>query len=336
MEASATNAVEQTLRADFVVTAASGGTGTATGVSPLAASRIRQTPGVQTVSEIRGGQWGLDGRTMTLLAVDPKTVTQMHESDGQAGEATRQLDDESVLVRDDVAARHHWKVGDQVPMTFARTGTRKLRVAGTFSTSTVPTDYVISLGAYQANYAQQLDLEIDVRLAPGTSVSTGQARIRKALADLPGIDVLDRAHVLAAQEKQVKRYLVPITGLLALSVVIALLGIANTLALSIHERTRELGLLRAIGMARRQLRTMMRTEAVIIAGLGAFLGIVVALVFGSALVTALHDHGLTRLVVPVRQLLAWATVAVAAGILAATLPARRAARLPVLDAVRSE
>jgi putative ABC transport system permease protein len=241
-----------------------------------------------------------------------------------------------VLVRDDVAARHHWKVGDQVPMTFARTGTRKLRVAGTFSTSTVPTDYVISLGAYQANYAQQLDLEIDVRLAPGTSVSTGQARIRKALADLPGIDVLDRAHVLAAQEKQVKRYLVPITGLLALSVVIALLGIANTLALSIHERTRELGLLRAIGMARRQLRTMMRTEAVIIAGLGAFLGIVVALVFGSALVTALHDHGLTRLVVPVRQLLAWATVAVAAGILAATLPARRAARLPVLDAVRSE
>jgi putative ABC transport system permease protein len=335
MRASATKTVEQTLRADLVVTA-KGTAGASGGVPPLVSSRLRTTPGVQMVSQIRGGQWGFDGRAMTLLAVDPRTVTAMHELDAASAAAARQLDDKGLLVRDTVAARHGWKVGDQVPMTFARTGTKKLRVEGTFSTTTVRTDYVISLGAYEANYVQQLDMEVDVQLTPGTSPSSGRARIEKALADLPNVDIMNRSQVLAAQEKQVKRFLVPMTALLGLSVVIALLGIANTLALSVHERTRELGLLRAIGMARGQLRSMVRSEAVIIAALGSLLGVILAVFSGWTIVSAMRGLGVTELVFPFGELFRWAALAVVAGLVAAALPARRASRMPVLDAVSHE
>ena len=331
MRASATRTVEDALKADFVVTS----DGSA-GVAPLVAERLRQVDGVQLVSPIKGGQWGYDGRTMTLLAVDPSTVTAMYALDAGSAAALRQLDDKGVLVRDTVAARHKWKVGDQVPMTFARTGAKKLRLQGTFSAPAVRTDYVITTGTYAANYAQQFDLQVSVQLAPDTTPAAGRARIERALADVPDVRVMDRSQVLADQNDQVQRYLVPVTALLALSVIISLLGIANTLSLSIHERTRELGLLRAIGMGRRQLRSMVKFEAAVISGLGAVLGVVVAIVFGWALVSAMRGQGVTEFVVPVGQLAGWMAVAVAAGLVAAALPARRAARLDVLEAVGSD
>jgi putative ABC transport system permease protein len=288
---------------------------------------------VATVSEIRSGQWGLDGATQTLLAVDPATVTHMHEVDAASGAAVAELDDKGVLVRDTVAEHHGWKVGDPVPMAFARTGTQKLKIKGLFSTTAVRTDYVISLTAFKANYAQQLDMEVDVKLAPGVSLETGRADVSRAIAAYPVAQVLDRSQVLAAQEKQVDRLLVPVTALLGLSVVIALLGIANTLGLSIAERTRELGLLRAIGMGRRQLRSMIRSEAVIIAALGALMGLGVALFFGWALVGAMRHLGVGTTVFPVGQLAGLVGAATLAGLLAGVVPARRACRLRVLDAV---
>ena len=152
-----------------------------------------------------------------------------------------------MLVRDTVAEHHGWKVGDVVPMTFARTGVRKLPIRGLFSTMAVRTDYVISLKTAAANYAQPLILEVDVRLAPGVAPSAGQAGVRAALADLPVAKVMNRTEVLAAQQSQIEKLLAPVAALLGLAVLIGLLGIANALALSIHERTRELGLLRAVG-----------------------------------------------------------------------------------------
>ena len=335
MKASATRTVDDSLRADFVVTA-SGTAGAAGGVPPVVIDRLRTTTGVGQVSELLGGQWGLDGRNQTLLAVDPRTVTAMHDVDARSAAAVHSLDDAGVLVRDTTAARYGWKVGGTVPMTFARTGTRKMKLEGTFSSDAVRTDYVITLGAYKANFAQQLALEVDVALGPGVSAADGRAAIAATLADYPVVRVMDHAQVLAAQEQQVNRLLVPVTALLALSVVIALLGIANTLALSIHERTRELGLLRAIGMARRQLRAMIRSEAAIIACLGAVLGLGIALFFGWALVTSMRHLGVTELVVPYGQLLGLAALATAAGMVAGLLPARRAAGLGVLDAISSE
>ncbi len=146
----------------------------------------------------------------------------------------------------------------------------------------------------------------------------------------------DRSEVLATQKGQIDRLLVPVFALLGPSVVIALLGIANTLALSIHERLRELGMLRAIGMARSQLRSMIRSEALIVAGLGALCGLVVAAGFGWVAVTSMHGLGVTRRVFPVGQLAGLAAVATLAGLAAAAAPAHRAARLGILDAVGSE
>jgi putative ABC transport system permease protein len=332
IKSSASHTIQDTLRADFVVTprtvaGAQGGVPTAVG------DKLRKTKAVAKVSEIRSGQWGLEGKARTLVAVDPKTVTEAYELDPAASAALRRLDDESVLVRASVAERHGWQVGDEVPMTFARTGTQVMRLADTFTSTAVRSDYVISLNSFKSNFKQQLSLEVDVRLAPGVTPEAGRRAVEEALVDFPNVDVRDRGQVLAAQEAQVDKLLVPVTALLALSVVIALLGIVNTLALSIHERTRELGLLRAVGMARSQLRSMVRSEAVIIAGLGSILGVVVAVFFGWALVGAMHDLGVTRLVVPVRQLLGLVAAATGAGLAAGVLPARRAARLPILDAI---
>ncbi|HEX7276370.1 MAG TPA: ABC transporter permease, partial [Acidimicrobiales bacterium] len=303
------------------------------GVPTAVGDKLRKTKAVALVSEIRTGQWGLEGRTKTLVAVDPKTVTEVYALDPDATAAVRRLDDDGVLVRASVAERHGWTVGDEIPMTFARTGTRPMRLADTFTATSVRSDYVISLGAYKANYKQQLSFEVDVLLKPGITAEAGRAAVEEALIDFPNVEVRDRVQVLAAQEAQINQLLVPVTALLALSVVIALLGIVNTLALSIHERTRELGLLRAVGMARSQLRSMVRSEAVIIAGLGSVLGVVVAVFFGWALVGAMRDLGVTELVVPVRQLVGLVAAATGAGLLAGVLPARRAARLPILDAI---
>ena len=221
-------------------------------------------------------------------------------------------------------------------MTFARTGTRKMLLQGTFSSTAVRTDFVVTLGAHRANYAQQFALEVDVALVPGVGSAAGRTEIERMLADYPVVKIMDHAEVLAAQDEQVNRLLVPVTALLVLSILIALLGIANTLALSIHERTRELGLLRAIGMARSQLRSMIRSEAAIIACLGATMGVVVSLFFGWALVASMRHLGVTELVFPVAQLSGLVALATVAGMLAGVLPARRAAGLAVLQAISSD
>ena len=333
MKASATAAVNETLRADFVV-AAKGSIGGGSGTfSPVVADRLRKTKEVAMVSEFRTGQWGLNGATKTLIAVDPKTVTEMHDLDPSTSAAAGRLDDESVLVRASIAERQGWQVGDEVPMTFARTGTRPMLLADTFSNTAVRSDFVVSLGAFKDNYAQQIDAQVEVMLEDGVTMTAGRVAIEKALAEFSTVQVMDRSQVLAAQSKQIDSLLVPVTALLALSVVIALLGIANTLALSIHERTREVGLLRAVGMGRGQLRSMVRAEAVIVACLGAILGVAVAVFFGWALVSAMHDLGVTELVVPVGQLSALVAAATGAGLVAGVLPARRAGRLGVLDAI---
>jgi putative ABC transport system permease protein len=127
-----------------------------------------------------------------------------------------------------------------------------------------------------------------------------------------------------------------VTAMLGLALIIALFGITNTLALSVFERTRELGLLRAVGMSRRQTRRMIRWEAVIISVIGAVIGLAVGLFFGWALVKSLESEGITELVIPYGQLLAYVGAAALAGVLAALPPARRASRLNVLEAISTE
>lgn len=332
MKASAEHLVRDTLRADFIVNTKPGAGGNG-GVPTAVAERLRSAPGVAVVSEIRTGEFGLNGKATSIVAVDPGTITGMREVDPASSAASLQLDNSSVLVRDSEAAARGWRVGDSVPMTFARTGGQQLRLGATYSTPTVRADYVISLGAFDANFTEQLDTEIDVRLAPGVSPAAARAAVQHAVAEFPGVDVMNRDDVIASQTALVNRVLVPVSALLGFCLLIALIGITNTLALSIHERTRELGMLRAVGMARGQLRSMIRSEAMIIASLGSVLGVVAAVGLGWLPVASMRAVGVTELVFPVAQLAVIAAVATFAGLLAGVLPARRAARLPVLDAV---
>jgi putative ABC transport system permease protein len=150
------------------------------------------------------------------------------------------------------------------------------------------------------------------------------------------VTVKDPEGFAAEQKEQVNQFLYLIYGLLGLSVIIAILGVVNTLGLSVIERTREIGLLRAVGLTRRQLRTMIRLEAVVVAVLGGVLGTLMGVLFGSTMVIALKDEGLTDLAVPWPWLGGFLALAALAGVLAAVVPARRAARLDVLKAIGAE
>jgi putative ABC transport system permease protein len=175
-----------------------------------------------------------------------------------------------------------------------------------------------------------------VRKADGVDTPTARAAIEQVADGYPGAKVLDQSGYEADQTMFIDQLLGLIYVMLLLAIFIALLGIANTLALSIIERTRELGMMRAVGMTRSQLRSMIRWESVIIAIQGTLLGIVVGVFFGWALVTALSDEGIETFRLPVVTLVVIVLLAALAGVLAAVWPARRAAKLDVLRAVVTE
>ena len=240
-----------------------------------------------------------------------------------------------IAVLDTVARAKGWTVGDDVRVRFAETGEQRLTVAAIFSdTQQVGSSYLLGLPAYDANFTGRLDGKVLVKRAEGVSPGAARAAVERVTADYPTARLQDRTEHKQAQSAELDRDLGLLYVLLALAVLIALLGIANTLALSVFERTRELGLLRAIGMARRQVRAMVRWESVIIALFGTGLGLVIGLFFSWAMVKAAPDQA--ALTLPAGQLAAGTLVAALAGVVAAILPARRAARLDVLAAISTD
>ena len=184
--------------------------------------------------------------------------------------------------------------------------------------------------------ADQYDRRVFVKIDDGVTAADSRAALEAALAEWPNAELQDQAEFKEGITEEIDQMLNLIYGLLALAVVIALIGIANTLALSVHERTRELGLLRAVGMHRRQLKRAVRWESLLIAVLGAGLGAILAIGGAYGIVTALDSEGVTQLTLPVSQLAIILGMAGVAGVLAATGPARRASKLNVLEAIGSE
>jgi putative ABC transport system permease protein len=175
-----------------------------------------------------------------------------------------------------------------------------------------------------------------VRLAPGADATTTRAALDRALKPYPNVQLHDQTEFKQSISNQINQLLYVVYALLALAVLIAVLGIVNTLALSVVERTREIGLLRALGMDRRQLRRTVRVESVAIAVFGALLGLAVGLAFGIALQRSLVDQGITVLGIPWAVLIVVLVLSVLVGVLAAVWPARRAAKLDVLEAITTE
>ena len=223
-------------------------------------------------------------------------------------------------------------------MTFAASGKQQLTVVGIYENNAIlGNDYVISNATYDANVEQPLDLNVFLKVADGVSVSDAQTRLDAMLQkDYPNVQANNQEQAKQQFLTQVNQLLAFVIVLLFLSIIISGFGILATLWLSVFERVRELGLLRAVGMARRQVKRMVRVEAVIVAVLGAILGIIIGIVFAWALQQALSDLGITELSVPVGQLIVMMIVAAFIGVLAAILPARRAAKLNVLEAISYE
>src|SRR5215210_7944164 len=317
-KASLGRALDEGQRSDYIVATDQYGEYSAEITAALA-----QRPEFDTVAGLRFGQVNVAGGKADVTAADPAELDKVVDLGIRAGSVAALSAGQSVLVHRDVATANGWSVGQVIPMTFARAGEQQVRVAGTFEEKRLlGTDYIIGLADHDEWFAHPLDVVTLVRLADGVSSKDAEAAFSTALADHPDLQARTKDESKAEQSKQLDQVLALVTGMLGLALVIALLGIVNTLALSVHERTREVGLLRAVGMSRRQLRRTIRYEAVLIALVGAALGVAVGLAGATALVHLLREKGLTDLSVPVGQLGAYVAAAVAAGVVAAAWPAR--------------
>ena len=328
VKTSTTNTIDKEFGADYTVTA--GGFGE--GFTPTVASDLAKLPELATVTGVRPGQFKLDGATKQLAGVETDKLAELLHLKIVSGHAPRGPES-GLLVSEKQARDHRWTVGSPVKVEFARTGVQPIPVAGIYAKNDLAGAYLLTLGDFARNYTAINDNMVVIKAAPGVSPARSRAAVERVLHRYPNLTVRDATELKAQAARQINQLLGVVTALLAMAILIALLGIVNTLALSIFERTRELGLLRAVGMGRRQVRSMIRCEAVIISVFGALLGLVVGVFFGWALVAALHSRGVSSLTVPGGQLVVFVVLAGLAGVVAAVLPARRAARLDVLTAI---
>jgi putative ABC transport system permease protein len=330
IKASSDKILKETMKADYIVS-----TSQFTGFSQDVATRLRSDPAFSTVSEFRQGTFGLRGRATSIQGVDPATVQDVVKVDMKAGSVSA-LGDGDVLVFEDAATSHGWKLGDSFEASFARTGKQRLHIVGIYTDDRILGPFVVNLATFDRNFVEQLDMVVLVKTASGVRASEARRAADRVAGEFPNVKLEDQAQFRKSQAAQIDQLLGLITALLGLAIVIAVIGIINTLGLSIYERTREIGLLRAVGMIRKQVKRMVRWEAVLISVFGALLGTAIGIFFGWAMVQALSSQGITELAIPGGRLLVYVLVAALIGVAAAIWPARKAAKLDVLSAIAYE
>jgi putative ABC transport system permease protein len=321
--------IDQAITSELVVSNAVGAP-----FSPTIAEEIRQVDGVDTVAQYRYANATIDGRDAWLGGVDPQSlpaVLNLLIEDGSA----QQFGNGSVLLDADEADSLGVKAGDTIDLEL-QTGVTKFKVAATFQAGSMPSSFMLTLGDLAKGGYAEMDSLLFITASPGADIDSVRSEIDGILADLPTVTLKNQEEFVDEQLGFLNIMLYIIYALSGLAVLIAVLGIINTLALSVIERTREVGLLRAIGLSRRQLRRMVRLESIAIAILGAVLGIGMGLAFGVGLQRAIADEGIDVLAVPWTVLIVLAVLSAVAGILAALLPARRAGKLNVLEAITTE
>ena len=330
-KASTDEILNEQLAADIVVSNSIGQP-----FSPGVAERAAETDGVDTAVPLRSAPATVEGRDeFYVAATEPEPFAEMVTLDAVAG-AVADFTDGTVLVEEGRAEDEGLAPGDTITLTLPG-GDQELEVAAVYEQEPiVGSPYLFTLSAFTAGGLRPQDTYVYITLAEGTDANEVQAALEAQVTDLPLVSVKDQTEFADEIRGQIDQFLRLIYALLGLAIVIAVLGIVNTLALSVIERTREVGLLRAIGMQRHQLRRMVRLESVAIAVLGAVLGVVMGVVFGVVLQRAIADQGLQVLSIPVVQLVVFVVLAALLGVLAAVLPARRASRLDVLRAIGTE
>jgi putative ABC transport system permease protein len=330
-KASMSTSVDRAMKSDWIVTTQFG----MGGLSPSVTERIDALPETGAVTALRYFDATVGGSAISASAVDPARVEQSVELDIRSGSVAG-MGKGNVAVQAETAKARSLHVGDTVTMFFAETGEQQLTVAAVYGTKEPLGDYMISMEAFDANIAAHVDNDVVVSAAPGVSNEAARQAVENVLKDVPTAKLMTKTEFKGSMASQIDKILNLVSVLLAMALLIALFGIANTLALSVFERTRELGLLRAIGMSRAQVRSTVRWESVLIALLGTTLGTVIGLGFAWSLAQSLKDKGFNTFSVPAQQLAVIVVFAAAAAVAAAAIPARRAGRLNVLEAITNE
>jgi putative ABC transport system permease protein len=327
LSSSATDQIDSAVSADYLVT----GSG---GFSRSVPASVASLPGVTATSTVYRGQFEFRGKLSSLTGVTaaglPETVN-LHVVSG-AGPAA--LAAGRLLIDAMTAANDHLRLGSVVAVRFAQTGATTMQIGGIYKTNPLIGSYVTGERFFLSHFDNPLPGGVLVKTAPGAA--DFQSTLNRRLASYPNLTIQTRAEFESQQKANINQLLGLVYVLLALAVVIALIGIVNTLMLSVFERTREIGLLRAVGMRRRQVRAMIRSESVIIALFGAVIGVLVGTGLGLALASALRNSGVTNVSVPLASLIGFVILSAILGLIAATWPARRAADLDVLSAIAAE
>ncbi|MBC6459830.1 ABC transporter permease [Actinomadura sp. HBU206391] len=327
MKASADGAFDRDLSADYTLQPTGLG-----GFSPEAVEAVSEAPGVSGVTPVRLGTIKLAGEKAPVMVADPAALAGPINLEIESG--TGALGPDELLVQRNVADQWGWTIGSTVPGEYPDGVKAPFRVAGIYADNQVASSpYLMTPAGYRPHAPSEL---IQLAYVDTDEDARAGRSLESALAAYPNVKLQDRQETKAAARQEIDQLLTVVIALLVLSIIIAALGIVNTLALSVIERTREIGLLRAVGMSRRQLRRMVRYESVVIAAFGATLGLAVGVAFGWALQRAMEEQGVDVLSIPYGRLGLYAVAAAVIGVIAAIWPARRAARMDVLRAVTTE
>jgi putative ABC transport system permease protein len=335
--ASISQEVSRGFKGDFAVQS-NGGFGGPSPFPTRIADEVAKVPGVKASAGL-----GFDRAELSLgdakpfrqylSAADP---TQLRDvlAPRMAEGSIDDLTDTGIVVDAGEAEDHHIRVGDAVHVLFAGGKTADLEVQAISDEENLLGYYTITRSLYLRSVPQPTDFMVFGKLDGGArSFDQVKGRIDDVIDEVPTLEVVDRDGFIGNIADQISAFVNFISVLLLLAVVIAIIGIANTLSLSIHERTREMGLLRAVGMNRKQLKSSIRWEAIMIALLGTAVGILLAVVASRGMLQALHSQGLVAYRLPIRFLVFLGILSCLIGVLAAWLPSRRAARLAILDAI---
>ncbi|MFI0448432.1 ABC transporter permease [Actinomadura sp. 6N118] len=323
LRASVEDGVAGSFHGALVVNAGSNDQG---GFSPRVADEVARLPQVENAAGLGQGAVRVGSDNADVRIADPARLGKVLALDVAAGSLAAA---DTFAVSQDEADDHQWRIGSPVPVTFADGSKQTFTIGAIFRNDDVAGDYLMPRTAWSAHNRQALDRVTFIDLKPGASAADAQKAIEALVKPYGTPKAQDRDAYVASQSEDMNAFLGIVYAMLALAIIIALLGIANTLALSVHERTRELGLLRAVGATRAQVRSMVRWESVIVALFGTAGGIGLGVFLGWALTRALGNPFAAE-TLPLSII---ALVGALAGILAAIRPARRASRLAALTAI---
>ncbi|MDO0930897.1 ABC transporter permease [Streptomyces sp. DG2A-72] len=336
LKATMDQTVSRSFAGDIAVSTPSFGAG-GSGLSPRLAGAVQDLPEVDTAVGLGRGVAEVDGKGRALTVTDPIALERTFDL-GKVDGSLRDLGTDGIALTRSEAGKQHLTTGDKTQLTFTDGKKETFTVRAVYGQSEIAGDYVITRAAWSPHRTQDADTLLAVSFKDGVSTDAGKAAVQKVADQYGSPEVQTRDEYAQSAAGGIDMMLTLIYALLALAVLIALLGIANTLTLAIHERTRELGLLRAVGQTRPQLRAMVRWESILVAAFGTVGGLTLGAFLGWVLVKASDgaSDSAFAFALPPLQLAVVALVGLAAGALAGLRPARRAARLDVLRAIATE